>query len=32
MRNPWMNRFQAIRAVAIGGALVVIAILWLVRR
>jgi hypothetical protein len=31
MRNPWMNRFQAIRAVVIGGALVAIAILWFVR-
>jgi hypothetical protein len=32
MRNDWMSRFQTIRAVAIGGALVAIMILWLVRR
>jgi hypothetical protein len=32
MQNNWMNRFQAIRAVVIGAALVVIAILWFVRR
>jgi hypothetical protein len=31
MRNDWMNRFQTIRAVAIGGTVVAIVILWLVR-
>ncbi len=32
MQNNWMNRFQAIRAIVIGGVVVVIAILWFVRR
>jgi hypothetical protein len=32
MGSRWMNRFQAIRAVAIAGVVVVIVILWLVRR
>jgi hypothetical protein len=32
MRNDWMNRFQAIRAVAIAGVVVAVVILWLVRR
>ena len=32
MQNRWMNRFQAIRAIVIGGVVVVIAVLWFVRR
>jgi hypothetical protein len=32
MQNSWMNRFQAIRAIVIGGVVVAIAILWFVRR
>jgi hypothetical protein len=31
MHRNWMNRFQMIRVVVIGGAVVVIAILWFVR-
>jgi hypothetical protein len=31
MQNNWMNRFQAVRAIVIGGVLVAVAILWFVR-
>jgi hypothetical protein len=32
MQNKLMNRFWAIRAVVLAGALVLIGIMWLVRR
>jgi hypothetical protein len=32
MQNRWMNRFQTIRVVVIAGVLVLIGIMWLVRR
>jgi hypothetical protein len=32
MQNRWMNRFQTIRVVVIAGVVVLIGIMWLVRR
>lgn len=32
MGNRWLNRFQAIRVAVIAGVLVLIGIMWLVRR
>jgi hypothetical protein len=32
MQNRWMNRFQTIRVVVIAGVLVLIGIMWLMRR
>jgi hypothetical protein len=32
MQNRWMNRFQTIRVVVIAGVLVLIGIMWLIRR
>lgn len=32
MQNRWMGRFQTIRVVVIAGVLVLIGIMWLIRR
>jgi|HubBroStandDraft_6_1064221.scaffolds.fasta_scaffold7498733_1 hypothetical protein len=32
MQSPWMNRFQTIRVVVIAGVVVLIGIMWLIRR
>jgi hypothetical protein len=32
MQNRWMNRFQTIRVVVIAGVLVLIGIMYLIRR
>lgn len=32
MQNRWINRLQTIRVVVIAGVLVLIGIMWLVRR
>jgi hypothetical protein len=32
MQSSWMNRFQTIRVVVIAGVLVLIGIMWLIRR
>jgi hypothetical protein len=32
MQSRWMNRFQTIRVVVIAGVLVLIGVMWLIRR
>jgi hypothetical protein len=31
MRTVWLNRYHAIRAAAMGGILLIVSILWLLR-